>query len=269
MVKLTNKLWTKQEEKLLSSVFPTQGIKVSALILNRSESSVAKKASRLGLKSRSHCMTHEEYEQKLFDKEIDYWPTEQYSNIRTAIEHECLVGHKWKITPHEVLKGNGCPYCNTINKTRTSEEYSLLIKDRGFSICEAYVNSSTPIEHKCKFEHIWKTWPHHILAGTGCPYCADYGFKLDKPAIMYYIKIGDYYKIGITNRTVRKRFELDLDKPIKILSESYFDTGMEAKNAEKELLDLYKDERITIPNYLKSGGNTELFVEDILELDVS
>lgn len=264
---ILNKRWTKQEEELLSSVFPSQGIKASALLLNRSESSVAKKASRLGLKSRSHCLTHEQYEQKLFDKEIDYWPTEQYSNIRTAIKHECLEGHKWKITPHEILKGNGCPYCNTINKTRTSEEYSKLIENRGFIICEVYVNSNTPIMHKCRFEHTWKTWPHHILAGRGCPYCADYGFKLDAPAILYYIKIGEYYKIGITNRTVRKRFELDRDKSIKILSETEFNTGIEAKEAEKEILSLYADKRVYVPGFLKSGGNTELFTEDILGLD--
>lgn len=213
MIKSTNKLWTEQEEELLSSIFPTQGIKASAVALNRSESSVAKKASRLGLKSRSMFLTHEQYEEKLFDKQIDYWPTEKYVNIRTLIEHECLNGHRWKIAPHEVLKGNGCPMC--------------------------------------------ATW----------------SFKTDKPAILYYIKItykeAIYYKLGITGQGLRKRFQFDSEKKIEPLFIKEYSKGEDALNEERRLLALYADKRVYIPGFLKSNGNSELFVEDILQLDSS
>lgn len=211
MSKITNKLWSKQEEELLSSIFETNGIKKSSIILNRTESSVAKKANRLGLKSKANCMTHEDYENKLFEKELDSYPIERYINTRTPIAHECLQGHIWKVAPHDVLAGNGCPECAT------------------------------------------------------------YSFKPNRPTILYYIKISKgglvYYKLGVTGQTINKRFQYDSDKNIKVLMEKSFDTGTEALIAEKELLSQYASNRVYIPGFLKSNGNTELFEIDILGLD--
>lgn len=210
--KLTNKLWTKAEEELLSSIFPLKGIKASAAALNRTESSVAKKASRLGLHSKAMFLTHEQYENKLFEKEIDIWPKEQYINTRTPILHECVNGHKWNARPHDIL-----------------------------------------------------------TVQNGCPECATTGFRRHLPGTLYYIRITKdnltYYKVGITNHSIAKRFSKEKYDELKILFEERFEVGEEALTWETAILREFKQQRVHIDGFLTTNGNTELFEYDILGMD--
>ena len=97
------------------------------------------------------------------------------------------------------------------------------------------------------------------------------GFDKNKPAICYYVKITKnnetYYKVGVTNRTVRDRFSSDRDKTILILKETWYATGREALEAEQAILYKFKGERQNITEFLRGRGNTELFEYDILNLD--
>lgn len=204
--------------------------------------------------------THEQYESELFEKEIDYYPVERYIKAKIPVLHECLFGHQWKAAPDKILSGRGCPYCNGgVKKTNYTEE--LIEKQIPYKPLEVYINWETPILHECLNGHRWKAIPNNILKGQGCPSCAQYGFKPDKPAILYYIKIGTYYKIGITNRSVQERFKNDRDKSIEIIRLINFDKGSEAKALEKKILKDYPP--IIADNYLKSGGNSELYLSPI------
>ena len=117
-----------------------------------------------------------------------------------------------------------------------------------------------PIKHKCKEGHIWAVAPNNILKGQGCPSCAKFGFDYNKAAILYYIKVGDYYKVGVTNRSIEERFHKE-KQPIEILGFCNFEKGSDAKQLETLLLNSVN--RITVPNYLRYGGNTELFKEPL------
>ena len=216
--------------------------------------------------------THEEYEKELFDIEIDYWPVEQYNGSVTKILHECLEGHQWKITPHNILNGVGCPTCNSIRQTKTNKQYvqELLVKNIKYTPIEPYVNARAKILHECIEKHQWKITPSDILNGYGCPICASYGFNPDAPATLYYIHISksnlEYYKIGITNKSIKKRFGLDMQY-IKVIQETLYDVGFDARAEEQRILKKYSKFRQNIPELLTSGGNTELFEFDILGLD--
>lgn len=201
--------------------------------------------------------SHEQYEAELFNKEIDYFPIDKYIGAKIPILHECLFEHTWLASPGHILAGKGCPYCKGgIKKTNYPEE--LVTKGVPYIPLEEYVNWETPILHLCLEGHTWKARPQNILKGTGCPNCAKYGFKPDKPAILYYIKIGIYYKIGITNRTIEDRFRRDKDKSIEILKIIEFSNGYDARQLEKRIFE--KHNPIIADGYLKSGGNTELFL---------
>ena len=76
-----------------------------------------------------------------------------------------------------------------------------------------------------------------------------------------------YYKIGITNNTVERRFRDDSDKKIISLKETWYLSGALAQKEELELLRQFKEDRQNIKGFLKSGGNSELFEYDILGLD--
>lgn len=216
-------------------------------------------------------LTHEEYEQRLFNIESDLYPIEPYINSRTKIKHECIKGHVISIKPNLVLNKNGCSICAGRYK-RNTEEYKELLKNRPLICLEEYKGNGTPIKHKClKCNHIWKIRPSNITnMDQGCPECSITGFKTNKPGIFYYIKLSSktetYYKVGITNNSIRQRFAAEADKTIKILVETYFDSGQDAYNLEQQILKEFENQRVNGNGFLKQG-NTELFLEDILQME--
>lgn len=217
--------------------------------------------------------THNQYVQELLNKNILYSPKELYINSATPILHECLNGHEWSIRPNHILSGINCPKCSP-NRRKTTEEYKkdLLMKNINFIVLEPYLNARTPILHQCSYGHQWRPTPDNTLKGQGCPSCSILGFDPGKPAMLYYIKIISYhqevyYKVGITNNSVEKRFSHDKDKIVQILMQKHFALGSEARLEEQSILKKYKDKRVKITDFLKSGGNTELFETDILGLD--
>lgn len=140
-----------------------------------------------------------------------------------------------------------------------------------YTVLEPYVNNKVPLEHLCENGHTWKATPSNILRGTKCPTCTSYGFDPNKEAILYYLRVVDsngdvYYKVGITNQTVKDRFNRDSNWVC--LHQEHFKLGKEAQLAERDILDSYKEYRVSRPGILKSGGFTELFLSDVLKLDL-
>lgn len=80
------------------------------------------------------------------------------------------------------------------------------------------------------------------------------------------MKEESYYKVGITNNSVKKRFAAETDKEIKILAEIPFINGKDAYDLEQEIFKEFQNERVKIPGFLKQG-NTELFMTDILQME--
>lgn len=86
------------------------------------------------------------------------------------------------------------------------------------------------------------------------------------PDFLYYLKVTYnnqvFYKIGITNRTIKERFGSDM-KYIQVLHKIHYKSGQDAYNEEQRILNKFKDFKYVGPDILKSG-NTELFIKDIL-----
>lgn len=67
---------------------------------------------------------------------------------------------------------NKCPYCDYNGKKMNSKGFSVRIPDE-YELLEDYKGTETKIliRHKsCGF--IWKTTPHNLIDGCGCPKCA-------------------------------------------------------------------------------------------------
>jgi hypothetical protein len=236
------------------------------------------KANRLGLKSRKNQKrTHKEYEEELMRLDVEYIPLEVYIDSHTPILHECFNGHVSKVRPYSVLSGKGCNKCDIVNRTKSHEEYvhEISLVHPGINILDNYINSATPIRHKCTKGHIWWARPNYMLKPSPtahCPDCTGGGFNGSQPGVLYYIKIEKdnlaYYKIGITNRSVLERFKTEpRSTNITVLSETPYSIGQEARLEEQRILKKYAKHRQNIPELLVSGGNTELFEFDVLGLD--
>lgn len=224
---------------------------------------------------KSRAKTNAQFDLELRKKGIKVTRVGEYSNNYTKILFRCEAGHTWPSQPAHILNGISCPICLTKKKTSNSEEYDnkLFINKIPITRLEEYINSQTPILHRCSIGHEWKARPSNILRGRGCPMCVDkFGFKMAKPAILYYVeissKLGDIkaYKIGITNTSLETRFQRDKrDKNIILLWSKSFDTGDKAYALEQEILSKAPSDKANLPGFLRSGGNSELFTDNIID----
>lgn len=212
--------------------------------------------------------TNEEYLEELFQKEINYEPLEEYKGATTKIKHRCLNNHTWLVTPSLVLgRHRQCPLCT--GKRSNTEEYQKRLMSMGlpYKVVGTYYNQMTKCKLKCDKGHIWSVRPTDVLLhGFLCRSCnppRKGGLDLSKPAMLYYIKIGDYYKIGVTGRSLKDRFTKDSDKAIELLMGRMYSTGRAALAEEKrQLFNIPKNNFIDF-NYLESSGNTEVFKEPL------
>lgn len=91
--------------------------------------------------------------------------------------------------------------------------------------------------------------------------------------ILYYIRIeadfNIYYKIGVTNRTVAARFPASDDrKKITVLFTKHYDKLEDGYKIEQQTLKCFNEFKYNGEhNILKGGGHTEMFIEDVLQLD--
>ncbi len=117
-------------------------------------------------------ITPQEYEEWLKNDGRGFIVLEEYIKDGIKIKHKCSEGHIWSISPSNIKRGSGCPYCYG-NVKQTSQDYHqyLLGDERGFMVLEDYVNANTKIKHQCSNGHIWSVSPHHIKSGKGCPNC--------------------------------------------------------------------------------------------------
>ena len=127
----------------------------------------------------SKIITNEMYINKLKQKNPDIVPCEEYIKSTTPIMHHCLKHDIfWKISPSNALKGKGCAACRSekLKKRflKTNEQYKkeLSEKNPNLEVLEEYVDSNTPILHRCIKHNVkWKIIPTNALKGQGCYKC--------------------------------------------------------------------------------------------------
>lgn len=124
--------------------------------------------------------THEEYINEVTRKNPNIEVIGIYQGTDTAILHKCkLDNHEWMATPHNILRGSGCPKCaiktntNISRKTHAKYAEEVAIKNPNIKVVGEYVNAITPILHRCNIDgYEWYARPANILFGKGCPKCA-------------------------------------------------------------------------------------------------
>ena len=204
--------------------------------------------------------THADYERELFEKEIDYWPLEEYTRAHDKILHECLEGHKWYAEPANILRGRGCPECkNRFTKKKCTQTHIAdLAKSNPYYVLvpgQTYINNKTPLQYQCINGHTSILKPDHVLQGYGCRECSTRGkysntyfekfpHKKSAQAFLYLVEllqneIPFCFKLGITTQpTVDKRLK---QVPFKCNKIIVLDMELEtAYNLEQDLLNKYR-----------------------------
>lgn len=201
-----------------------------------------------------------------------------YVNSRTKVTILCKEHGEFLQTPGKHIEGSGCPRCGLgksidANTKTTSEFVINAQKVHGFKYDYSkteYVGVHQELLIICPRHGEFRQQAGVHLKGSGCPACTQYGFDPALPALLYYLRIDTrnqtFYKIGITNRSVEERFNMDMEL-ITIIDEQHFDSGADAYEAEQNQLKSFPDDQYVGPDILAQGGNSELFTRDVRGLD--
>jgi len=201
-----------------------------------------------------------------------------YKNRNTKGIIICDVHGPFAQTSENHYKGKGCPGCSR-NRRLTTEVFIKNAKevhgDRYDYSKVSFINAKTKVELICK-EHgsFWQTSGTHINTRHGCLKCAQARTRkkyFQEPTTLYYIRFdspqGPLYKIGITLTRIGavsryRKYKL----PYEIVKQWEFKKGRGAYQMEQMILNDHAEFAYTGPGILR-GGNSELFVKDILKLD--
>lgn len=222
--------------------------------------------------------------------------SKRYGNLdlsNTVYIPGCLLRMKCKVhgntifrMPRDMRSNSGCKLCGEEARDFHNDAARMTTEDAIERFIEAHGNrydysnvvykgAVQKVEVICR-EHgsFWILPGNHYRAfQSGCPDCAVSGYKRSLPGILYYLKIPcrhrDYYKIGITNNTVKQRFSRDSGRYL-IIKEWYYEDGGEAYDEEQRILKEFSEYKCSIEDIdfdWVSGGTTEMFTRDVLNLD--
>lgn len=200
-----------------------------------------------------------------------------YVNNRTKIKIICKVcGNIFYQRPdNHIYRMYGCPICAKISRANKQKMGKALFVQKAKEIhCDKYDYSSIRYESNrkhikiyCKLcSEFFMQRPYSHLKGWGHQKCCsdifsptEYG-KAHPKAILYIIHCWGmdeaFYKIGVTSKSIRKRFNSLEDYQYEILFEKEL-SGYDARKTEIELHKLHKKYK-HIP-FIKFSGYTECF----------
>ena len=213
-----------------------------------------------------------------------------FVNARTVFSITCPAHGDFMQQPRAHKQGQGCPKCGaeragSLTKKTTDEVYSELraacdgrfvlpcVEDFVYTTAHGRVDT---VCVTCGAKDHKKI--NSILTGHfGCKNCVSNIKKwteeryVGKPATLYYIKIGNLFKIGITCSSVANRFrrELAAGLNIEVLRTIGFKEGTDAFKEEQRILKEFQTYKYKGDKVLISGGDTELFTRDVLNLDTA
>lgn len=104
-------------------------------------------------------------------------PNSVYVDTNTPMEFICKEHGLFRQRPHSLLAGHGCQKCSKRHHYTTEEFIDKAKKVHGdkYDYSKAnYVNTSTPLTIICPKHGEFQQTPNgHLIAGHGCPKCAD------------------------------------------------------------------------------------------------
>lgn len=119
--------------------------------------------------------THKEYVDEIFVINPNIEVVGMYIDANTKIMHRCKIdGYEWLVSPHSLLRGNGCPMCyGNIKKTHDAYVKELSKINPNIEVIGNYINNKVKILHRCKIDgYKWEVSPSSLLSGNGCPVCS-------------------------------------------------------------------------------------------------
>lgn len=214
---------------------------------------------------------------KIHGDTYDYTKVE-YKDSNAKVVITCKIHGDFYQNCIKHKNGSGCPACGTLSRTRTKEQFlqeakKNLGKTYIYLNLKEYLKVKDHIEFVCPFHGVQKQTVLGHLKGTGCTQCLRKELRWSRKSFenqkttLYYVKINNLYKIGLTKRNVFKRFETEtlIRNSVEIISLWEFKNGGIAYDLEIECLKATKEYAIKT-ELLRKGGNSEIRKENVLHI---
>lgn len=95
-----------------------------------------------------------------------------YTKAHANVNAECnACGHKWQPKAYSLAQGHGCMICKGGGKMWTHKQYTKKLRETHGGRVKAvgeYVDSGTPMQHKCDKGHKWNARPRDVIRGKTC-----------------------------------------------------------------------------------------------------
>ena len=205
-----------------------------------------------------------------------------FFNGRTPIIITCPDHGDFIQRSRDHKRGQGCRKCFLANNAKNrTKPITKTIEELGEINRYTYpeLNSLEDVKAhdriltkcvECGYEKYHKLC--NILSGhAGCKPCNNY-IKMwtaeryeNKETILYFIRINDLYKIGLTRKSVASRYYKELQEgyDIEVIFTVTYNNGAEAFKEEQRILKEYSNFRYRGEKMLINGGDSELFTINI------
>ena len=234
-------------------------------------------------------LTYDKFKKKLLEQDKGHLSIkdEDFKDSNSPLVFTCSIhGVQETNKAYNLIESiYGCPKCG--NKIGSSKNIIPLeeikkklfnkFRDKVSIVDSSYISSTTEATFICQEHGEYKNIVTNVLGNKyPCNKCADkYGENdkayYDKPTTLYYIKLIkdkiEYFKLGITTQSISKRFHKLPQEGLtyQIIATKTFPTGILAYHLEQFLLHRHYMNRIDFILLTKSGGNSEIFNQDIYE----
>ena len=166
-----------------------------------------------------------------------------------------------------------CPNCRLLNTEKFIERAKEIHNNLyDYKKCE-FIHLHNKVKIICLIHGEFEQQAAAHLGGNGCPECSrkrtNYLRYKDKKTTLYYIEIGGYFKIGLTQSSVSRRFYKELENnKITIIKEWVFGDGWEAYLMEQNILieTKYLGVNPKELEFLIHSGKTEVRSKDIIDV---
>lgn len=231
------------------------------------------------LKNSGTAVSFSEKASKLHNNKYTY-TNAKYINANTKVTITCKIHGDFTQTPGNHLSGKGCAKCakqlRPLRSRSTTPQFiekALKIHGDTYDYTNTqYVKSEHAVTIGCRVHGAFTQIAFTHLQGSGCPTCGALRscaspYYNNKPHILYYFKISNVWKIGVTSIPFNRRYKgVDLAN-ISELRTWEFSTGKEAYLYEQDIITKYSKYSYSgLTPFTGGTGTTECFTEDIYKL---
>lgn len=202
----------------------------------------------------------------------------EYVSATKKVEIICRKHGSFFQTPSSHKNGSNCPECVRENRFCTDdknlEQFKAVHGDTYDYSKLNYYSNKTNVEIICHNHGSFFQTPAEHKRGEGCPYCAkekyswnNISFYKNRKTILYYVKVNDLFKIGLTLKSTKSRFMSDVKNGVSVVEIKTweYENGEDAYKKEQQILFENRKYRYYGEKVL-NGGDSELFTKDVLNL---